>query len=157
MGVCDFRGFDAILIRCIKSSVTDVFHNGSGEKMGILENNSKRAAKIIFSDILYVYSVIDYFSALDIIKTVDKIRNGGFSGAGWTDESDFLAGFCEKRKVFQNRFSFNIGKIHVVETNVTPKGNPFSVRKNPVIIVFNFFKGNFSFINFRVFIKNFKN
>ena len=70
------------LISCIQFAETDIFTNCAGEQVRILKNDSERTAKIIFSDIFYVYSVINDFSALDIIKTVYKVGDGGFTRTG---------------------------------------------------------------------------
>ena len=80
-------------LRGIEFSKTDIFCYGSREQMGILQNDTEGVAQSVFFDIFYVNAVVDNRTALDVVETVDQVRDRRFSGSCGTDKSNFLAWF----------------------------------------------------------------
>ena len=58
--------------------------------MCILQNNAKRSSQIVFFNLSNIDLIVTDLTFLNIIKTVDQIGNGCFSGSGGTDKRDLL-------------------------------------------------------------------
>ena len=56
-------------------------------------NDTEGVAQSVFFDIFYVNAVVDNRAALDVVETVDQVRDRRFSGSCGTDKSNFLAWF----------------------------------------------------------------
>ena len=73
---------NAFLVGGVKASIADIVHYCSGEQVGILEHKSQGAAEVRLLYFVDIDIVVAYFSVLDIVEAVDKVRDGGLSGTG---------------------------------------------------------------------------
>ena len=69
---------DDLFICGIQFSVADVFHNGCREQVGILKNDAHGTAKIVFFDLGDIDAVVTDLTFLNVVKTVQKVGDGGF-------------------------------------------------------------------------------
>ena len=79
-----------LILRRIELSEGNIFSYRSRKQMCILQNNAKRSSQVIFFDLSNVDLIVTDLTFLNIIKTVDQIGNGCFSGSGGTDKRDLL-------------------------------------------------------------------
>ena len=122
-GLCCLLHF---LIRRIRASIADIFTNRSGKQVCILQYHGDMASQTL-SCIVFNISAIDRdLSFLNVIKTIQKVGNRRFSGAGRTDKCHFLAGMriqidvlqdyfiriVTKGNIFHNYFTFDIGHLY---------------------------------------------
>ncbi len=64
--------------------------------MSILQHDTKGTSQICLTDLVNIDSVIADLYLLNIIKTVDQIGNGRFTGSGGSDKSNLLSRICIK-------------------------------------------------------------
>src|SRR5699024_1146377 len=64
VGVGQLRGGNTFFVSGVQSSVTDVVHDGSGKEVGVLENDSQRAAQIRLPDFVDIDAVVADFAIL---------------------------------------------------------------------------------------------
>ena len=83
-----------LLIGGIQLSVPDVVRNGSGKQVGVLKDNAQAPPQAVLADVPQINAVIGNQAALDLIKTVDQVGDGGLSRTGGANEGDLLAGLC---------------------------------------------------------------
>ena len=76
--------------------------------MGILQDDSQGAAKVRLPDFIDIYTVITDFSVLDVIKAVNKVRDGRFSCARAADKGDLLPRRSKELDVVQDDFNLPI-------------------------------------------------
>ena len=114
---------DAFLVGSVQFSVADVFHDGAGEEVYVLEHDPQRVAQIVLFDLVDVDPVVADLSVLDVVETVEQIRDGRFARACRADEGDLLSRFCVQRDILQNGFVRHIGEIHVEQADVAAKGS----------------------------------
>ena len=82
MCICELCCGDTLLVGGIKASVADIVHYCSGEQVGVLEHKSQRTAEVRLLYFVDIDIVVAYFSVLDIVEAVDKVRDGGLSSTG---------------------------------------------------------------------------
>lgn len=90
MGRCHLRRLHDLLVGGIKPSVPDIFHNCSRKQMRILKHHGNVAAQLVPPDMADINAVDGDGPALDIVKTVDKVRDRRLSGSRGTHEGDLL-------------------------------------------------------------------
>ena len=100
MGTGCFGSLDHFLIRRIRSSISDIFHDGSAEQMSVLQHHSYMGAKTASFVFLNISSVDDDRSLLNVVKTVQKVCNGGLSGSGRTNKGNLLSGVGVQIDIF---------------------------------------------------------
>ena len=81
-------------IRGIEPAVADISPNSIGEKHGILKYDPKLSSETAFLYSTDILTVNTDRTAVDIVKTGEKVYDCRFACAGWTDKSDGLSGFC---------------------------------------------------------------
>ena len=91
MGRCHLRRLNDLLVGGIKPSVPDIFHNRSRKQMRILKNHGDVAAQLVPLNMADINAVDGDGPALDIVKTVDKVRDRSLSGSRGTHEGDLLS------------------------------------------------------------------
>ena len=121
MGIGKLCGGDTFLIGGVQSSVTDIVHDGSGKEMGVLEDDSQRAAQIGLADFIDVDAVIADFAVLDIVKAVDQVRNRRLSCSGAAYEGKLLAGSGVHPDIMKDHLFIGISEVHAVKGDVTLK------------------------------------
>ena len=58
--------------------------------MGILDDQGQGAPKVILFNIPHVNAIVGDGTAGDLVKTVDQVDDGSFSGSGGAYEGDLL-------------------------------------------------------------------
>ena len=102
-------------LRGIEFSKTDVFCYGSREQMGILQNDTEGVAQSVFFDIFYVNAVVDNRAALDVVETVDQVRDRGLAGTGGAYKCNLLTGLCIHLDVMQHDLVIIVAEVHIIE------------------------------------------
>lgn len=92
-------------LRGIEFSKTDVFCYGSREQMGILQNDTEGVAQSVFFDIFYVNAVVDNRAALDVVETVDQVRDRRFPAPVEPTKAIFWPGLAYRLMFFKIRRS----------------------------------------------------
>ena len=87
--------------------------------MCILQNNSKRTAQVVFSNLCNVDAVITDFTALNVIETIDQVGNRCLAGARRSYECQFLTRFGKEADIMKNNFVFIISKCHIFEPYIS--------------------------------------
>ena len=91
MGRCHLRRLNDLFIGGIQSSVADILHDRPRKQMGVLKNHGNVAAQLVPPDMADINTVNGDGPALDIVKTVDKVRDRSLSGSRGTHEGDLLS------------------------------------------------------------------
>ena len=92
MRVGKLGGCNYLFIGSVKTPVTYIIHNCSGEQVYILKNYAKRMAQVVLLYVFNVNAVVGYNSVLYIIETVYKICYCGLSCSCSSNECNFLTG-----------------------------------------------------------------
>lgn len=90
MGRCHLRRLNDLFIGGIQSSVADILHDRPRKQMGVLKHHGNVAAQLVPPDMADINAVDGDGPALDIVKTVDKVRDRRLSGSRGTHEGDLL-------------------------------------------------------------------
>ena len=117
VGVGDLGGLDALLVGGVQPAVADVVHDGAGEEVGVLEHRAQGVAEIVLPDGLDVDAVKGDHAALDLVKAVDEVGDGGLARAGGAHKGDLLAGIGVDVDLFQDALSGHIGEVHIGEAD----------------------------------------
>ena len=86
----------------IQPAVADVVHDGAGEQVGVLEHRTQGAAQVVLADGPHVDAVVGDQAALDLVKAVDEVGDGGLARAGGAYEGDLLARVGVDGHIFQD-------------------------------------------------------
>ena len=116
--ICKLCCCNDFFVCCVQLSVADIFHNSSCEKVGILKNDSHRAAQIRFFNFIYIDAVIADFSVLNVVKTVQKICDRCFSCSCRADKGNFLSRCCVHFYIVENDFVRIIAKVNAVQYHI---------------------------------------
>ena len=111
----------ALLIRGVEPAVADVLHDGAGKKICILQHHADGAAQVRLFDFVDVDAVIADFAVRNVVKTVQKVGDGGFTRARSAYKSHLLPRLCKKRYIVEHRLVLDIAEVHVFKTNVARK------------------------------------
>ncbi len=109
---------NAFLIRGIQLAEPDVVHDRAGEQVCVLQHNAQGVTQIVFFDQLDVNAVIGDHAALDVVESVDQVRDRGLAGTGGTDESDFLSRFGKQRNIMQDLLFLGVAEVHIIEPDI---------------------------------------
>ena len=82
----------------------------------------------------HVDAVIGDLPALNVVKSVDEIRDRRFARAGRADKGDLLTGLGIERQVAQHGLFRRIGEIHAIEAHVAAQRHALPVRPDPEIV-----------------------
>ncbi len=161
---------DDLLVRGIQLPVTDIVHNCSGEKMRVLQHDSKRPSQIRLLDLIDVDAVIPNLTILDIIEPIDQIGDGGLPRAGRTYESDLLSGRGKKFHVMQHDLLVVVAEINTVKHHVAcqlhiihgvirlmlmppcPTPGTLLALHQPAVVLFHIDKCHITVVRFRLFV-----
>ena len=95
----------------------------------------------------HVDAVIGDLAALNVIKAVDKICDGGLACAGRADERDLLSRLGIERQVAQHGLLRHIGKVHAIEAHVAAQRHALAVRPDPEIVAALVFQTRFALVH----------
>ena len=109
---------DDFLVGGIQTTVADVFHDGTGEEVGVLQYHRHGAAQIILTDFLDVDAIVADLTGIQLVEAVEQVGDGGFACTGGADEGDLLTRFCVKTQIVENRLVRHIAEGHIFEHNV---------------------------------------
>ena len=73
--------------------------------MGILEHRPQGAAQVVLPDGLDIEAVIGDQTALDLVKAVDEVGDGGLARPSGADKGDLLPRIGVDGHILQNAFS----------------------------------------------------
>ena len=118
VGVGQFGRGDHLFVGGIQLAVADVVGDGSGEQVGILQDDPQGAAQGVLFNQPDIDSVVGDGARLDFIKPVDQVGDGGFARTGGTHKGDFLAGFGKQADVVEDGLILVVAKHHVVEPHI---------------------------------------
>ena len=65
-----------LLVGRIQAAVADIIANGAGKQVGILQNDTERAAKIGFFDLIDIDAVVADLAVCEVVETVDQVGDG---------------------------------------------------------------------------------
>ena len=114
-----FCSCDHLFIGCIQSSVTDIFHNGSGEQPGILQHHSKHLTEITAVEITDIMTVNLDTSAVYIIETHQKFDHGCLSGTGRSYDSDLLTVMHIRGKIIYNDLIRVVAEFYMLKLYIS--------------------------------------
>ena len=84
-------------------------------------------------------------AVINIVETIDQVRDGRLTGARCTDKSDLLPGLCPQRDVVKNRLFPVVGKVDVFHDQLTAQARvgdrSITVRMSPCPYTGTFFSG----------------
>ena len=78
------------LIGGVQPAVADIVGDGPGKQVGILDYHGKGTPQVILFDVPDINAVVGNCPAVNLIKPVDQIDNGGFSRTGRSHKGDLL-------------------------------------------------------------------
>ena len=84
---------DDFFIRCIRFTVTDVFHDCTGMQPCILQYHAKAVSQFMPGNILCVDAVNIDVTTVELIEAHQQFDNGCFTGTGRSDNGDLGSGF----------------------------------------------------------------
>ena len=90
VGVGQLCRSDDLVIRGIQLSVTDILHNCPDKQVRILQYHTKGMAQIRLFDFVDVDAVVADFPVLNIVKTIDKVRDRRLAGPGGAYKGNLL-------------------------------------------------------------------
>ena len=121
VGIGKLRRRDAFVIRRVRISVADIFHDRTGKEIHVLEHDAEAAAQICLTDLIDVDAVVADLAVGNVVKAVDKVRDRRLARTGRADEGDLLAGFGVERDVMQDLFVRRITEVDVIEHDAPGK------------------------------------
>ena len=83
--------------------------------MGILQYDTQRLPQIRFFDLVNIDAVVTDLTILNIIETVDQVRDRGLTGAGGAYKCDLLTGLCIHLDVMQHDLVIIVAEVHIIE------------------------------------------
>ena len=86
--------------------------------MGILKHHTQGTAQIALLDLVDIDTVIPDLAVLNIIKSVNQVRDRRLAGAGTSYESNLLTRFGIHRNVMQYNLVVRISEIHIVKSHM---------------------------------------
>ena len=118
VGVGQLGGVDAGLVGGIQLAIADIVHHRAGEQIGFLEHHAQRAAQVGLADFVDVDIVVANLAVVNVVKPVNQIGDGGFSGAGGPYEGYLLARAGIQGDIMQHRILRHIAEVHMLHDNV---------------------------------------
>ena len=118
VGIGQLCRLDARFVRGVQSAVADVLHDGTGEQVGILQNDAQASPQIRLFDLVDVDAVVADLAVGNIVEPVDQIGDGGLAGAGGANESDLLARMGVESHIVEDLLLRHIAEVHIVHGDV---------------------------------------
>ena len=110
---------DHLFIRCVQSSVADIFHNGSGKQPGVLQHHSEHLTEIAAVKVPDIMSVNLDTSAIYIIKTHQQLYDRRFSCTCRSYNGDLLTVMHICRKIIYNDLIRIITEFHMLKLYIS--------------------------------------
>ena len=119
--MCTYRlcCFYYFFIRCSLISVPYVIHNSSRKYKTVLHHHTHLCSERMYFYLWYVNSINKNFSAVNIVKTAQKIYDCCLSCSRWSDYRYRLSLFHIKTYIFKNRYSILIAKFYIFKWYIT--------------------------------------
>ena len=114
----ELRRGDALFVRCVEFTITNVVHHRAGEEVDVLQDDAERAAKICLFDLADVDAVVEDLAVGNVVKTVDKVRDGRLARTRRADEGNLLTGLCVDGDIVQDFFIRLVAEVHVDKAHV---------------------------------------
>lgn len=127
VGIGQFGGGDAIVVCGLRIAVTDVLHDGVGKKVDVLKHDAEGASQVVFADVFDVDAVIENGAVVDVVKPVDEVCNGGFTGSCSANEGNFLPRFGVEGDVVEDLFFRSVAKIDVFQAHIAAQAAVFGL------------------------------
>ena len=83
--------------------------------MGILQYDTQRLPQIRFFDLVDIDAVITDLTILNIIETVDQVRDRSLAGTGGAYKCNLLTGLCIHLDVMQHDLVIIVAEVHIIE------------------------------------------
>ena len=106
------------LVGRIQTTVADIIADGAGKQVGILQNDTERAAEVRLFDLIDIDAVVADLAVREVVETVDQVGDGRLARARCADERDLLTGLSIQRDVVQNDLIRVITEIHIEEADI---------------------------------------
>ena len=119
-GVCvgKFCSCNDLFIGGIKFSVTDVFHDSCGKQVCILQYDAEGMTQIVFFNLIDIDTIVADLTILNIIETVDQVRDRSLSGTGTSDKSNLLTRCCVEVYIVEHDLIRVITEINIIKDNI---------------------------------------
>ena len=118
MRIGELCRLDAFLIRRVQLSVADVLHDRARKQVGILQDDTHRAAQVCLFDLIDIDAVVTDLAVGNVVEAVQEVGDGGLAGTCRPDKGDLLPGLCIDRDVVQHDLFGNVTEIDVKETDI---------------------------------------
>ena len=102
----------------IPAAVANVVPDGIVEQHGVLRHHADRGPQRRLRDVADILAIDQNPAARDVIETKQQARDGGFAGAGRSDDRDRLAGRHLKTEAFEERTLGIVREPHILETQI---------------------------------------
>ena len=83
--------------------------------MGILQYDTQRLPQIRFLDLVNIDAVVTDLTILNIIETVDQVRDRSLAGTGGAYKCNLLTGLCIHLDVMQHDLVIIVAEVHIIE------------------------------------------
>ena len=110
---------DHLFIRCVQSSVADIFHNGSGKQPSVLQHHSEHLTEIAAVEVPDIMSVNLDASSIYIIKTHQQLYDRRFSCTCRSYNGDFLTVMHICGKIIYNGLIRIITEFHMLKLYIS--------------------------------------
>ena len=110
---------DHLFIRCVQSSVADIFHNGSGKQPGVLQHHSEHLTEIAAVEVPDIMSVNLDASAIYIIKTHQQLYDRRFSCTCRSYNGDLLTVMHICGKIIYNDLIRIVTEFHMLKLYIS--------------------------------------
>ena len=98
----------------IQPAIADIFPDRSGKQVRILQHHCDITAQVFSSNLADIHAIHQDFSAVDLVKPVDQVRDRRLARAGTADKRDLLSRFRIQGNMLQNRMTRHIAKRHIL-------------------------------------------
>ena len=131
IGVGDAGGPLDFLAGGVQLAEADVVGDGAGKQMGVLEHHAQRPAQGVLFDLPDVDAVVGHRALLHVVKAVDQVGDGGFSGAGRAYKGDLLPRFGKEADLLEDGVVRVVAEGHAIKAHIPPQRHPGTVSLLP--------------------------
>ena len=119
-GICigKFCGCNDFFICGIEFSIADIFHYGCSEQVCVLKYDAEGMTQIVFFNLIDIDTIVADLTILNIIETVDQVRDRSLSGTGTSDKSNLLTRCCVEVYIVEHDFIRVITEINIIKDNI---------------------------------------
>ena len=110
--------FHDLFIRGVGSAITDVFHHGAREEVGVLQYHGDVGAQLLPLVGADVHAVDGDCTLVNVVEAVEEVGDGGLARARRADEGDLLACVGVEAHVLQHRLPGDIAEGDVVQNDL---------------------------------------